>query len=480
MRGNVQSFTDFRGGVNARDSVFDLQPNQARDVRNVVGAPRGAVRTRNGCVTVATVPAEIHTVHYFGGGVLLGCADGHAYFYNAAIGSVTSVASALTAPGMWFFANGPQDPGATEGPVYLVTGAGNRQWTGTGSFGLWTYTTGATIGGQVGATFAAILYHNNQMFAAGVQGSGDTQNTLWASNLQDPTDWDFAAAGTSAYSLDLDPVVDDQIIGLGTVGEYLLVFKRGKIYVITDTVTGANRVLVKNMGCAAPRSIVETPNGCVFLGSDYEVWATDGTNLNKLSQPISPLLQAMLADEGDFEAAGVYFEGHYYLSIATASPLINDLTLDFDFELGSWWIHDFAVSDWAPTQTGPDGPALYGAKDGTAVLSRCFVPGETEDNDSPFVAYWKGPHLIFGSAATRKRVRQVRVDGTGEDVQFALSKDYEPAAAVIKTADLSSSQTIGRVFLPTPGVAKAWSLEVQGAGPFEIDAQSWAFTARAD
>jgi hypothetical protein len=260
-----------------------------------------------------------------------------------------------------------------------------------------------------------------------------------------------------------------------------LVFKRSKIYVMTDTITGANRVVIKNLGCGAPRSIAETPSGCVFLGSDYEVWATDGTTVNKLSEPVSPLLKTLLTSAGGFDAAGAYSEGHYYLSIATSSPLVNNLTLDFDFELQSWWIHDLAVTDWATTATGvAGGPALYGAKDGTAILSRCFVPGETEDNGAPFVAYWKGPHLVFGSAATRKRVRQIRVDGTGEDVQFALSKDYGPTATVVKTADLSASGTIGRVVLPTPGVAKAWSLEVQGTGPFEIDAQSWAVTGRAD
>jgi hypothetical protein len=138
MRGNVQTLNDFHGGVNARDSAFDLTANQARDARNMVGATRGAVRTRYGCVTVGTAPAPIHTVHYSNEipALLVGCTDGR--IYNMILGSPSAdLGPGVALPGThWVFADAPQDAGATEGPVYLMTPVATLAVVRDGVFGV--------------------------------------------------------------------------------------------------------------------------------------------------------------------------------------------------------------------------------------------------------------------------------------------------------------------------------------------------------
>jgi hypothetical protein len=472
MRGNVQTFTDFRGGLNAADSAFDLQPNQARDLRNVVGDPRGAIRTRKGCRAFADAPADLTSLWY-APDVLFGATeDTLQTVYPAALG----ISKTGFANGVWDFAGAPPNPSDPTGSwTFMVNGHDTPQFYDGTQFDDWVALSGTVPNGT------QITYLNNQVFVAGVL-AVDKRSTLYASQLDSPFDWNPATAGTSAYELPLNPHDHDKITALCPLGEYLLVFKQASIYVVTDTITGANRRLDAPVGTVAPRSVVETPNGVMFLGSDSRVWMTDGTTAHVMSHPVNTILEALYAPDVPDTASGAYHGDHYYLSVLRTDPL-ERVTLDYDFTLGSWWVHDFAPVQWA-SYPNVDLSAdarnlLYGQPyQGDGVLE-AFVEDVLTDDAVAFTAYWKGPHNVFGSVDTRKRVRQIRLSGTGE-ATFKVAKDFAPAATTIATASFGIAGTVGRVVLPTPGVARAWSLEVEAAVQFELDAQTWAFTGRAD
>jgi hypothetical protein len=483
MRGNVQTFTDLHGGVNARDADFELQPNEARDARNVIGRTSGGLQTRAGCETLEDAsPFTASTVFAFQDWnpgprpIVLGAGGGEIF---SLLPNVTSLHGSAGFD-YWAMTVGPKT-GAASPTVYMMNGVDTPQVyvTGGGSSSDWTATTGTV------PNCPFLVFFNDQFFAAGNFASFGKQSTLYASNLADALDWDPAVAGTSAYELSLEEGGRDYITGLGTLGAYLLVFKRSGVRVVTDTVTGANRALATAVGTLYPRSIAETPAGLVYLGTDGRVWITDASTTRAISQPIDPVLTGR-RDTGwpllafDHRPTGVYFNNRYYLSIPTAGDA-NDLTVDYDFETGAWWLHDFAATDWAADEPlGAGRVGLYGMRPGTTTLSSAFSSDDGLDNGVAFTAYWKGPHNVFGSADTRKRVRQVRLTGTGDDVTFKLAKDYAPVATAVKTAGFVGAGTAGRVILPTPGVARAWSLELEATVPFGLDAQTWAFTQRTD
>jgi hypothetical protein len=121
-----------------------------------------------------------------------------------------------------------------------------------------------------------------------VRAVADPGSTLVFSDIGNPRAW------PAANVVQFDPNDGDSITGLGTIGPYLLVFKRRKTWVVTDLDTGANRRLSGDTGCAAGRSIVETPLGTFFLTQDKGVYLTNGSSLEPMSDVIRPTLDGIV------------------------------------------------------------------------------------------------------------------------------------------------------------------------------------------
>jgi hypothetical protein len=216
----------------------------------------------------------------------------------------------------------------------------------------------------------------------------------------------------------------------------VIVFKPRKTYVVTDVATASNRLLSDSIGCVANRSIASGTLGAYFLSEGRGVYVTNGSTLKPVSDKILPLVQAAGAQAQN--AAGFYFSGHYYLSIASQGTGPNDLTLDYDELLGSWWKHSFGSNElvaWHPAGVAQ----LFSAKSTAAVLDRCFAPGVYQDNGSGFTWVWRGPwqspsfyrRRMFPSTWYRKRLRQIRLEGFGT-VDYYLAKDFITTEALIR------------------------------------------------
>lgn len=489
MRGTPVRFVDFRGGLNTKAQPYLVANNECRDCRNVVSTVRGSVRKRNGCTSFASAfsgsptltslfPMETSNVLVVTGGT---------HMYSVSSGGASSVitgSATLTSNARWEFVEAPAISG--QGPLYGMNGTDTpKHWAGTGTIADWTATSGSVPNGKY------CIYFGNRVWAAGVSSN---PSRLYFSNIGNPRDWPVENV------VDFDPNDGDEITGLGTIGPYLLVFKRQKSFIVYDLDTGANRPLSVSVGCAAHRSIVETPYGTFFL-SHEGVFRYTGTKLELVSDKISPTLD-LIVDGQRSKACGGFSDDHYYLAICTAGTT-NNLTLDYDTQIESWWVHTNTANQFCLFEAGSTAE-LYAVHSDGPVLDRCYVEGAVADNDENFEAYWTGPWIAFGEPYRRKRVREVRIDGKGTFDTY-LATDFNESSILLRqnTFVATSGSTFGgagtfggegifgdipivnQAKIPSLGVARAFSLTFKQSdhvdpAELEIDSFSLLYNLRND
>lgn len=415
-------FQAFSGGLNAKAGTFLLADNQARDLLNVQTTKTGAIVKRNGNTTFAS-PANALTslfaLEETATPYLIGAHTTKLVKITTA-GAVSDLKTGLTTGLRWSFAQMPAVGG--QGPLFGMNGTDTpQQWDGAaGTSGNWTALSGTLPNGTM------CIQHANRLFVAGVTAN---PSRLYWSALGDPTAW------PAANGVDLDPNDGESITGLGLVGPYLVAFKRHKTFLVSDANTGANRRVSDSVGCAAPRSIATSAEGMFFLSDERGVYLFDGRRLTPISDNVQPNIDAIVTGQ-KANAAGVFYQGHYYLSFCNTGTT-NNQTLDYDASVSrpgvddSWWLHSFASNQFAQWHPPVSAPGLYSAQPVSAIVDQCLVPGAFTDNAAAIKWYWRGPwqspsfyrRRRFPTPYFRKRLRQVRVMGAGT-VDFSLAKDF--------------------------------------------------------
>jgi hypothetical protein len=451
-------FANFIGGLNVLDAPHLLEDNQARDLMNVQGTVVGAIVKRTGLQTFAAPAATLQSLVASEATPTnsLVASTGTTLVSIDTSGTVRTIASGFTSGARWEGLLGPAVAG--QGPMYLINGVDPpQQWSGSTASSpaaAWTNATGA-VAVPNGKYSTQLL---NQFYIAGVAAY---PNRVYYSALQDPTCWD-SSANTGAGSFDLDANDGQVITAIGRTGPYVIVFKPRKTYVIVDAATASNRLISDSIGCVANRSIASGTLGTYFLSEGRGVYVTNGSTLKPVSDKILPLVQSAGAQAPN--AAGFYFSGHYYLSIASTGSPPNDLTLDYDELLGSWWKHSFGCNElvaWHPAGVA----RLFSAKSTAAILDQCFTPGVTQDNGANFTWAWRGPwqspsfyrRRMFPSTWYRKRLRQIRLEGFGT-VDYSLAKDFVTTEALIRSNIFpGTSGGVAQADIFSLGVARAFS-----------------------
>jgi hypothetical protein len=115
------------------------------------------------------------------------------------------------------------------------------------------------------------------------------------------------------------------------------------------------------------------------------------------------------------EAAAVFHENSYYLSVPVDGST-NEITLEYNLDTQSWWIHSCASNQFALID--PTGePKLYSANPNHIVVNRAFDPlafyDETATAQVAYESYWQGPYWAWGQPHLNKRISQLRIDGRG-------------------------------------------------------------------
>jgi hypothetical protein len=430
VRGTPYVHGDFRGGLNTKAANYLLEDSQCRDCLNVQSTTTGAIVKRQGVSQVASQSGvTFKSLH-----ASEATADGDHFIaatdtglYKVKAGAVTSISGSWSS-GYWSQVEATAQDG--QGPVFMVNGANSPQeWDGT-TLGPWTMDSSSTLRapGSAVPNGKYLLVHESRVLIAGEDAN---PSTLFWSEVQ-------VGVGTlpRRWMIEnqqlFDPDDGDEITGIGRAGSNVLVFKKHKVFVVYDLNTGASRRLTTNIGCVSHRSIVETPMGTVFL-AENGVYITNGSTVELVSDQITPTITALSSTN---LTVADFYRNHYYLS----SPADN-VILDYDLGLKSWWKHTLAsgaVYDFTSrfNNSTEEFLCVSGGK-----VGQLFVPGVYQDFGSSFTWKWSGPWLAPGQArevypAVRKRLRALRVDGNGT-ATLTLSTDFNAAerAATPQDAD---------------------------------------------
>lgn len=365
-----------------------------------------------------------------------------------------------------------------------------------------------------------MIFFGNRVWMTGITGD---PSAVWFSELVsigeggaqgDPSQW------PASNVVRFDSSDGAAITGIGTVGPYICLFKEFKTWVIHDVNTGANRRLADTIGCVSHRSIVETVGGTFFLTADQGVYLTEGSKLHEMSYNIRPTVLGINGAKRS-QAAGAYFNNHYYLSFASGASTTANRTVDYDVQLKSWWLHDLTGNQWSIWEPVTGKPALYTLPPETkAGLAHAFVEsiwtdrGKIYRGSEGLAAFWKSSWEPFAYYVFRhrikapflkKRVRQIFFNGEGSIIpivyknflqagaqqgavvgnkpQYVLEKptDFEASeeefgggTAIFGTEEtlFGGEQTVGAARIYSPGVASVWSVGWgnNSAEPFIVDA----------
>jgi hypothetical protein len=258
------------------------------------------------------------------------------------------------------FANGTKELlGIFNGLIY--------KWTGSGSWsalsGSYTLSTSAYIdivvannnvyffdgvntvpkyNGTTVSTVAAIPlgkyaeWFHNQLHVAGISGS---PNKLQTSELGDPE----VFTGGASSNLDVNPNDGDEITGLGTLKDELIVFKKYRVWSLTGFGTASLTVAninerVTGLGTLSNRSIVNTGDDLLYVGflgdrpivrslqRTREGFLVDAGNL---SEEIETTMNGL--NKGQLTLTAGIFDGRYvWFAVPNGSSTYNNLVLTLD------------------------------------------------------------------------------------------------------------------------------------------------------
>lgn len=474
MRGRPAEFRGFLGGLNLVAGPRELSPAESPNLLNVTPnqqGSEGSIASRFGDVAKWSVAhaAAVDSIHGFihtdgKEVVLLGVVDD---IYRSVDGGAPALVTSVAGRAPWWFVQAVRVAGSGQGPLYGVNGGGTAKAIFTdGSVVDWTASSG-TLPNRA----TMLLYIGNRVWAAGMDTYGSLDDPLSAllfSDLGAPRAW--PAANVVVFN----PGDGEQIMGIGTLNSNIVVAKRTRCWLVYDLDTGANRPLGSS-GCVAPRSMVETPYGLVWLGPEG-VMLTTGGDPRPISDKIKPLLDSAEARGVSGDAAAAFVDDRYYLALnypvdpggdvvlgSPADPAppgaLPGLLLEYDFSTESWWRHGTLspIIGAVPVAAVNDlRYVLYGGRTDDIAVDHLLTDESLVLADgSSLSERYRTPYLPL--APTKARVNALTVHGEGQ-VAVSVAKDYSdsfttqiagssfPADGELRTMDLGMARSLALLF----------------------------------
>lgn len=276
--------------------------------------------------------------------------------YMTALGNVYR-SDAYTAGGsgvaLTNITNGVQQP--TAAPVTWASLNGILVYTGASGVGgiqpvqITSHTANASS--LAGAPQVGIVRTvGNFMFGSGtwLQSGSATNSRVWWSNVADPTTW-----GATNF-VDFRVNDGDLVVALGELNGNLLIFKQrsiGMLSTTTQVISGAVTLaplstLFQGIGGLSPNAVDNLPDGrCAFIGSDFQVYITDGMILDCITKnaPPIPSIAGAILGSAAFSSATEYFlrysprRNEIIFGIATANPSVTaPFVMAYDLSQKYW------------------------------------------------------------------------------------------------------------------------------------------------
>jgi hypothetical protein len=219
-----------------------------------------------------------------------------------------------------------------------------------GGSGYITAPTVTIIGNGSGATATAtvspppagiriLVNAENRLFGVG---SGANRNTLYASDILDPSVW----ASTNSIVVNGDD--GDQITAV--VPYYknrLIVFKKRRVFQVdipSDATSGADwivSIISNNTGCVATGTAVQVSSDILFLSDNgiRSLVRSVADDFSSVGIPVSEIVKDVIQSintDSIRVATAIYYDNRYFLAIPTGSNDYNDTLLVYNTALGAF------------------------------------------------------------------------------------------------------------------------------------------------
>lgn len=184
-----------------------------------------------------------------------------------------------------------------------------------------------------------LINTENRLFGVG---SGDTRNTLYASDILDPAVWDL----TNSIVVNGDD--GDQITAI--VPYYknrIIVFKKRRVFQVdipSDATTAADwvvSIISNNTGCVAAGTAVQVSSDILFLSDNgirslVRSVADDFSSVGvPISEVVKDVIQSINTDSIRISTA-IYYDNRYFLAVPTGSNNTNDTLIVYNTVLGAF------------------------------------------------------------------------------------------------------------------------------------------------
>ena len=440
------------GGLDKSSSSFELlrRPGAATRLRNFEVDVAGGYRRINGFSAFgggsAANPStdnDILGLHVYGDGVIA-CSSTNIYFsldgtswlqinrasvagggdnYSTFTGRS---ASARTSQGIAHFSTYEGD--TTYGEVIITDeGSGVKPFyfkmTGSGALSDRTYfAKEITVSGTHYPKFCTI--HDKHLV---VGGAATAPNTIYYSGTSDIDD--FTSSGSGSI------VLDDQVVGLRSFRDDLIIFCRNSIWKLENINVSASIAVVpitKNIGCLDGRSIQEIGGDLVFLAPDG-IRTLAGTvrigdvELGTVSRSIQPIMKDIADNIGSYNISSIVIRDKsqyrlYYGSSSTGDAsegIIGTLKTNEQGFTQFQWSETFGIDASAAATSGFNSSGVEKHYHGD-YAGRVFNHDtgdnllDTSGTETNIVAEYQTPDLDYGDLGTLKTLKYVKISATPE------------------------------------------------------------------
>lgn len=415
------------GGVNQRDPVHLLEPDQCIKMENVILNTQGGAAKRLGCEYIEDFSASGSALS---AGVLYPATGTPQFVVHTTVGEIVySDDFGAT----WAVID---DAMSTSAPfsfeeynhkLYMSNGVDDyRSWDGTTQV---TYPA-APKGKYLRA-------HKDSMWVSGVTAYPDR---VYKSVAADPETYN------AADWVDILHGNGDVITALASDGNFLIVFKRKSISPIYDPVTFENRVVDPEKGCEGHFSCV-LYNGQVFFLSRRGicVFYSDQPS-TYLSGNISPTFNTEVLNYNALATAWAYaYDDRIGWCLPELASSVPTFQVEFypHMEKKPWNFHRMPVNLLIPMRYQDD-YFLYGPKKGSYKWYKAFASATGTDDSVAFSTKIQTGWFDLGEPGKTKYIRRLRVLGRGK-FWVILKVDFKVATVWSSYLNLSEAGDIWEV-----------------------------------
>lgn len=405
------------GGVNMRDAINQLAPNEARKMENGTLDERGGFGKRKGCTSHGTfgvgTDRGISTYTFYRGTtapqILLHTSAGKLYYTNDASANPivwTQIATGLSG-------TAPMSFETFNSKAYFSNGVD--------AYASWDGTTYVTFGSAPKGKFLCLW--KDTMWVSGITGLNDR---VYSSSPGD------AETFPAASWVDIAKGDGDLTTALASDGQFLIVGKRERTFTIYDPVTFANRVVDFEKGMES-HFCVEQFEGIIYFLSRRGICLYYGDQPSRIiSEKVDPLFsQELLALDQLWQAKAITFNNRILFNLPEAGQTINTLQLEYyprlapinafgtrNVGLGPWAFQRIPVQCFTRVRTGAT-DILYAAHNAADKYLKLFDDVGTDDGQA-FTATLETGDVDMGDDLKTKYLREIRLLVEGKFNVFIL------------------------------------------------------------